>query len=350
MKYKLLSVSEYSKKHPADVGVNIGDYIQALASSQFYPTIDGFLDRDTDLKKYTGEECKMIMNGWYMKEPENWPPSNKIHPLFVAFHINSIAKDHLLSAESLKYLKQHEPIGCRDKRTVEILKEKGVDAYFSGCMTLTLGYKYANSEKDGKIYIVDPIYDGNITATTLTKGFGIILRHPQKIFRLVFGKKLNLQNGRNVLMNLFKVALFYREYATVFGDNTVMQAIYITQDSLYYKDHFKSDSERLSEAERLIRQYAKAGLVITSRIHCALPCLGLGTPVVYLEKVNDSETSLCRLDGLKELFNVVQVDKGKLRPLYPTTMPITTLNAPKNKRNWRPLSQELISRCREFIN
>ena len=73
MKYKLLSVS----KSPKLVGINIGDYIQALAAAQFYPHIDGFIDRDEDLKDYDGEPCKVIMNGWNMHNPENWPPSKK---------------------------------------------------------------------------------------------------------------------------------------------------------------------------------------------------------------------------------------------------------------------------------
>lgn len=38
MKYKLLSIKGQG-------GVNIGDYIQALASSQFLPQIDGFIDK-----------------------------------------------------------------------------------------------------------------------------------------------------------------------------------------------------------------------------------------------------------------------------------------------------------------
>lgn len=84
MNYKLLSVSTEGQ-------VNIGDYIQALASKQFLPHLDGFIQRE-ELKGYNEEECKVIMNGWYMHHPENWPPSNKIIPLYVAFHINSLAK------------------------------------------------------------------------------------------------------------------------------------------------------------------------------------------------------------------------------------------------------------------
>lgn len=52
MKYKLLSVENIAK-------TNIGDYFQALASSQFLPQVDGFIDREK-LKDYDGEECKVI--------------------------------------------------------------------------------------------------------------------------------------------------------------------------------------------------------------------------------------------------------------------------------------------------
>ena len=146
MKYKLLAVSKF----PNISGVNIGDYVQALASSQFLPHIDGFIDRDEDLKDYAGEPCKVIMNGWYMHLPQNWPPSDLIDPLFVAFHLNSGVKEVLLSSQSIAYLKSHQPIGCRDLNTLYLLSKNGVDAYFSGCMTLTLGEKYHSEEKEDK--------------------------------------------------------------------------------------------------------------------------------------------------------------------------------------------------------
>lgn len=158
MTYKLLAVSKF----PNISGVNIGDYVQALASSQFLPHIDGFIDRDEDLKDYTGEPCKVIMNGWYMHLPQNWPPSDLIDPLFVAFHLNSGIKDVLLSSQSIAYLKSHQPIGCRDLNTLYLLSKNGVDVYFSGCMTLTLGEKYHSEEKEDKTYIVDPIFNGTL--------------------------------------------------------------------------------------------------------------------------------------------------------------------------------------------
>ena len=47
MKYKLLAVSTERE-------VNIGDYIQALASAQFLPHIDGFIQREEPTWLFVG--------------------------------------------------------------------------------------------------------------------------------------------------------------------------------------------------------------------------------------------------------------------------------------------------------
>ena len=343
MKYKLLAVSKSSKL----TRINIGDYVQALASSQFLPHIDGFIDRDEELKEYDGERCKVIMNGWFMHDPENWPPSEKILPLFVAFHINSDAKEKLLSPTSLEYLKKYQPIGCRDLNTMKLLTTKGVKAYFSGCMTLTLGIKYHSDTKEPTTYIVDPIYNGSLKGRNLMKAIYEMLIHPFDICKLCMTEELYLYSGRNILNKCIKTALYYKEYKRIFGRKTVMEAIYISQGH-EHQDKCKSDQEQLNKAEHLIKQYSKAQLVITSRIHCALPCLGIETPVIYLENSQDVENSFCRMGGLRELFNIVVVDKGVLVPKFDTTLPITANNHPKNKEYWRPLAQGLIQKCKGF--
>ena len=127
MKYKLLSVGKCKEFD----FVNIGDYIQALAASQFLPRIDGFVDRDMEINKESEEMC-VIMNGWFMYKPENWPPSASIHPLFVAFHMNTNVREIMTSPCNVTYFKTHEPIGCRDLNTVDYLKGFGIKAYFSG--------------------------------------------------------------------------------------------------------------------------------------------------------------------------------------------------------------------------
>ena len=51
------------------------------------------------------------------------------------------------------YYRQHEPIGCRDVATVELLRQIGVEAYLSGCHTLTLQNGAAG--RTDQIYMVD---------------------------------------------------------------------------------------------------------------------------------------------------------------------------------------------------
>ena len=66
----------------------------------------------------------------------------------------------MLTEKGIAYLKKHAPIGCRDKFTVQILNEKGIDAYFTGCLTLTLdNYKVDDALRGDDIYIVDPFYN-----------------------------------------------------------------------------------------------------------------------------------------------------------------------------------------------
>lgn len=346
MNYKLLAVSKF----PGNSGVNIGDYVQALASSQFIPQVDGFIDRDEELKDYDGNPCKVIMNGWYMHSPQNWPPTELIDPLFLSFHLNSKAKEELLSPSSITYLKSHQPIGCRDFKSKELLESHGVEAYFSGCLTLTLGEKYRSSKSGDKTYIVDPHINGKLNWGNILQAIRTTILHPFDILKLYNNKQLYLHRGRNIISKGLKTALYYKEYSRIFGRELIMESIYVSQENDLYKTDFKTESERLKEAERLIRLYSKASLVITSRIHCALPCLGLETPVIYLEKGQDVEESTCRLAGIKELFNVVKVDNGVLIPQFETTLPITELNHPPNKDSWRDLANNLKQRCRDFVS
>lgn len=343
MLYKLLSVSKCNKV----VELNIGDYIQALASSQYYPHIDGFLDRDEDLKNYNGEPCKIIMNGWYMHNPMNWPPSNKIIPLFVAFHINVLAKKELTSPTSISYLKRHTPIGCRDIATMNMLKEKGVDAYFSGCMTLTLGKKYYNKEKDNKVYIVDPLLNAKMNIGTIFMALKQLIKYPYDVIHLANNKMLCLHHGKNILKKIIKTALYHKEYSRVFSRKLIMEAVYVCQQSEYYSQKYKTDKERLDEAERLVQKYAKAKLVITSRIHCALPCLSLETPVLFLRNANDTDASSCRFGGLIDLFNIITVKNSKLAPEFSSNLKKGEI--PINKPDWRILADSLDRRCKSFI-
>lgn len=330
-----------------NVCINIGDYIQALAASQFFDKIDIYIQRE-QLNFYQGAPVKMIMNGWYMHHPENWPPSNLIHPLFVAFHINSTAREQMLSDKSIAYLKCHEPIGCRDMYTMNLLKSKGVEAYFSACLTLTLGLKYKKEgEKDGKYYFVDSFVGDVWNMKWLLKSTLYTLFHFKRIYLQM--RKMYGGSGKNIIKQLLKASRFYLMYQKIFDRKVLEDAIYINHESDMIKCEYPTDIDKLNYAESLVKQYAQASLIITSRIHCALPCLGLDTPVVYLNNLSLGEISSCRLDGLLDLFTVIDCANNTLTPLFQINKKIKSSNDVINKNISKDYAKRLTKLCRDFV-
>lgn len=342
MQHRLLAVRE---NLPCDI--NIGDYIQALAAAQFLYSVDGWVEREL-LNEYDDAECKVIMNAWYMHNEVQWPPSSKITPLFVAMHINSMVQDRFLQNDSIAYLKKYEPIGCRDLYTVERLQSKGVSAYFSGCMTLTLGYKYKSSRQSGKTYFVDPFF--KIRHRSLlwkVKALWAFLQYPIATFRI--RRKRNIQYPLSI-GQILDAAWFVKRYTEIFDLDLLLNSEYINQEGPEFKRECKSNTELLAKARELVVKYSEAALVVTSRIHCALPCTALETPVIYIEDKDLPVNSRCRLDGLREMFNVVLFDNTKLIPQFNIIGKISKNNHPSIKLDYRPLAQCLIESCKKFID
>lgn len=339
MKTALLSIS-------TEKAINIGDYIQALASSQFMGKDNVFIEREK-IDEYDGEDVMMIMNGWFMHHPEHWPPSPRINPLFVALHLNNLADGVLLGEDSINYFKQHEPIGCRDNKTVDKLRSHGVKAFFSGCMTLTLGYKYHSDEKSGKVFFTDPpvLFSNKIEKIKYVLFFVVDFLPKRKIYKKWHGK------DKFCLRFLAEISKFYHDYSRMFDHDMLLKAEYIQQQAAFYHK-YKTPEEKMAKAERMIEEYAKAACVVTSRIHCALPCLGIGTPVIYVYDDTQDEVSSCRLDGLKQLFNIVHYTGNHLIPDFKIcdgNNIITENNFPKNKDGWKIFADNLIFRCKNFV-
>lgn len=336
LSFRLLSVESVPR-------INIGDYVQALAAAQFLPHIDGFVERD-ELSHYTEEPCNVIMNGWYMHRPENWPPpTDKIRPLFVAFHVNSLVKEQMCSKKSIAYLKQYEPIGCRDMYTRDMLRECGVDAYFSGCLTLTLGKTYKSDVKDGKVYIVDV----NFPIGNRLHKLGLViysLLHLSSILK-IFKKK----ECKFAIWKWCQTVLTYKNLKKIVEKDVLLNAEYITQEDERY-NVLGDNYARLEAAKNLVRDYARASLVITSRIHCALPCLAVGTPVYYAYNDNSPKWSSSRLDGLIQLFNVIHwTGKNWKHEVFNSSNKISMQNILSNKTDYLKYASSLIEKCNAFI-
>src|ERR1043166_9874712 len=128
---------------------NLGDYIQILAclrlleQMQLRPST--YLDRDTELASAPAlEACSgrlvLPLNGWFKRtvgaDPQ-WPPHQKIIPIFLGFHVRPHQCPALLEPRSIDYMKAHGPVGCRAPFTMRALGELGVSTYLSPCLSLT---------------------------------------------------------------------------------------------------------------------------------------------------------------------------------------------------------------------
>lgn len=271
---------------------NIGDDFQCIAVKQFIGDIpkERWIDREK-MNKYSGEKLLLITNGWYMHEPLNWPPSSQIIPLLTSIHISDtvqkngrIPSKYLLSKKSIGYLKKYSPIGGRDIFTVKKLKKSGINAYFSGCLTMTLRAK--SNERKGYICLIDP-----------TKELEQFIR-----------KKTN------------------REIMIVRPERS---------------DWPKDYGERIKKAEELLKLYSEAHLVITGRLHGALPSLAMGTPVLLLEGRFGDE----RFEGLKYFVNLCTT-----KDLYSGKYPLDLEHPRNNPQEYLVLRKNLEKIVGAFIN
>jgi hypothetical protein len=212
-------------------GGNLGDEIQSLAVEQHLPRVDTFIERD-DMRSFEADEPHIVvMQGWFSEFPDRcFPPPRSIVPVFVGFHITEDfgAASSLLSGESLSYLKAHAPIGCRDQGTRAMLERAGASAYLSLCLTLTFPTR-THEPTQGRVFIVDA---------------SEVWIPPQ------------IRAG----------------------------AVYETQSA----KPGATDEEERAEARRLLDTYRdEASVVITTKLHCALPCLAMGIPVVFFGDAED---------------------------------------------------------------
>jgi hypothetical protein len=265
---------------------NIGDHIQTLAQINLYRKIvcdyydedisfdeffenvvEGrycdftfvFIPRDnlSQVKReYPNEKIYVIMNGWFMSPCTSegaldWPPPDNIVPLFISFHV---ADQRLFDKRYLDYYKKHQPIGCRDMATMEKFKRWGIDAYFTGCLTLTIDFFEWNPSVKRTAVI-----DVNVNPKTSSYKFDMF-RH------------LICKNWTHM--------------------------------------------ESLRFAYDLLKKYSKYERVITSRLHAYLPCMSMGIPSEFVSYRGASRDkawgSPNRFDGLRDITtrDVISIRQG----------------------------------------
>jgi hypothetical protein len=209
--------------------LNIGDDIQSIAAADKLPRVDLCLDRERLNAVDEAEPICIVMNAWFM-HGNAWPPSDAVHPIFIGFHVDS--KSRPTVAKHAQYLKRHEPIGTRDQGTADFLSALGIRTEVTYCMSLT----FPGREKEpanGRVILVDA--NGIEVPDALRRG-------SVRVSHTVAGMKV---------------------------------------------------ATKLKYAQELIEFYrGNARLVVTTRLHCALPCIAMGIPVVFFGDPADFRTRI----------------------------------------------------------
>ena len=292
---------------------NLGDYIQSIAALELIGENYTNLDRE-ELDVYKGDKINLLMNGWFMEKPNRWPPAANINPLIISFHLNPIAIKQMLSKAGIEYFKKHEPIGCRDSFTQNTLSKKGIKTYFSGCLTLTLKNNKIDNKKKG-ILILSAL-DRMNPKISKNNFFTQFFKFPKKYYDYIKSKRLldNFISDQNPSKLTFK-----------------SQIIELTKHTV---------KEKFLMAREQLKMISESELVITSRIHTALPAISLGTKVIFLTDGLDHINQKSRLEGLSDYFFCCKT--SDLRKL--------DINKISPKKSYKGISEALIEKTDQFFS
>lgn len=221
MKYGLLSVPW---------GHNIGDAVQSLVLRDMYEEHGVECAEYVPVGqsvRYKGEKMILPMNSCNVyggaRDAERFAQSPDIDYRFLGFHLHG----NLSSFGKYVKLKSDYPIGCRDVPTRDFLRSLGYNAYFSGCISMTLP------------------------------------KRPDGDYRFVYVIDDDAKKG------------------LPFCDPVDLRVL--TSLCLPDGEPWEKSEERARERIALLRDTAK--LVFTSRLHVYLPCVAMGIPVVFTRPI-----------------------------------------------------------------
>ena len=261
---------------------NIGDDIQTYVAKRFLPHIDYYIDREK-LNCFIPNEkeyVSMIMNGWYIHNKCAWPPSPYINPLLISMHFMSV---------------EATDVG---------------DKYLQG-----LGGNYL------KIY--EPIGARDIETKKRLEKNGI-------------------ESYFSGCMTLTLVDAEESVKEKVKKENTEYEIEEITHWLEPSEVSKKSIDQRLQDVEELLKKYQGAHLVITNRLHVALPCIALGTPVILVHPEYYDEDRLGAFLKYMDNYTDTEFDNIDIKELLKNPKP--------NNEEYKQIREQLIERCKDFIN
>jgi len=237
---------------------NLGDTILTMAMDNIYrkmgiPEEDIIILSVHELSEYNGEYIVLPINTIsinYFEGGVEGYLSPKIIPVF----LNYLRKNTYLKENEVSYLNRYAPIGCRDEYTMELLRKYGIAAYLNGCITVTYPLRSENAVGN-KVFLVDI---------------------EQELLEYI---------PKEILLN-----------------SEVME------------QHVEGNLSNLKEItkERYDRFLNEASLVITSRLHVAIPCVAAGIPVVFAK--NEISTRFSWVEKICDIYNRSEYEKINWSP------------------------------------
>ena len=248
--------------------------MQSLAGAQYLPCVEAWVDH-TALASHRPpaphSSTLALGNAWW--GATGWgaftlPPSPSLRLLLTSVNINDWRS--VSSPASLSYLRREGPVGARDTKTLAQLLANRVPARFSGCLTLTLSplLRWGG----GGVVVVDTAVGGGGWQGEAWVG----------------GEK-QLEAVSTLVPNLT------RDEVVTYSHNVG------SYSDVSFHHHFQ-------HAYHSLLAVGGARLVVTSRIHVALPAVALGTPVIFVF-LEGAEEALPggggrRTAGLQDLFHL----------------------------------------------
>jgi len=241
---------------------NLGDEIQSLAAAAVLPQVDLMIERDS---LEGARPCTLVMNGWWMWPPYRFPPPDGVKPVIVGFHAGAGFRRIIRRSSQIQdWFAQHPP-GVRDRATHEFFISLGIESTITNCLSLTL-----------------PRHDPPRTG-------GVVLADVPRRVEAALPADVS-EGARRVT----------------------------------HRCQEPSHAARFRMARSLLDQYALARLVVTTRLHAALPCLAFGTPVVFLRagSANFEPARLSALEGILPTYAVDGVTSIDFSAAAPNVAPI----------------------------
>lgn len=256
MKYARIDIETIGFVNKNDkTHINFGDHLQNIIIKDLYDKMgidknDIYVLDFNEISTYNGEYLVLPINQAISHNMQNFL-SPRIIPVFLGISRDSTA----ITNEECQYFRRFEPIGCRDEAVFNFLNEKGVDCYLNGCITMTMDAR-KGIPKNSRPYVIEaPQY--------------ALDAMPQKI-----------KDSAIFLENTC-----YGTYEDMVGTGTLEELV-------------RARYQELKE---------NASVVITSRMHIASPCIGMGIPVVLVRSTIDYRFSW--IDKFVNVYGPDDVEK-----------------------------------------